>query len=235
MLEQYINKVPKGIRPYLREFILGIYDSYFGISIAIAIVLLIFSDQSLVLDLKGWILEVFIIITTITRCKIFTQEEIINWLPLTIFSYLVANYVLEVDCHFEWDYLYSLREIINFILEISFVPVFCSWYVFDPVLIIHKPKFSERMGYFIDRYPYFTGYGLAMGLIKINYPYRYDILIIIAIIMMIGSDIANSRRKCPDWALRIPYRRYTQDIDPVNIISDNINQISRKSSLIKVK
>lgn len=111
----------------------------------------------------------------------------------------------------------------NFWLILVGSPIFLSWYVFDPYLIRNKRlSFTERIDYFVSRFPFFIGYA-CVPFIPIIIWYITDInyFIYLAVCIMIRYHSTATTPKC---YLSVPYTKVTYKTDPADIAEEYISK-----------
>lgn len=161
------------------------------------------------LRLSWWIIEI----------TIFSHFYLHNHIPnYEDFRRLFLRYVV-FRIFTLYCYTHDVFEF-PFEMEILVLPVGISWYIFEPQFIFNGQKYNERFDYFLQRYPYFTGFGLGVSLCA----YLDQIVLThFFVILMLNSSICSreiSRR--PKYATRIPYSPETFTFDPVEIIESTL-------------
>ena len=128
-------------------------------------------------------------------------------LKVFIFRYLFSRLL---TFYFVFDELFELPYYIGNII----FPLFLSWYFFEPYLICKKMSYSDRIGYCLERYPYFYLLGLIPTLFLLlgwNFCYEISVMWII-----------NSCAPSPD---HIPLSRYKFNTDITDVLEEITSRI----------
>lgn len=217
--------VRRNLAPYGREALRGLRESYTLPAFCFAFLgYFLWSNP-----FPDWLcpLEITIILCTV----FFRYREInwISWISLVLLSYLVTNLFLDIDYSLNLESIDTWNEFAYMLMEISFLPVLSSWYVFEPAMILIEDKFSNRISYFVDRYFYFLGYGCALTLVRICANDRHDLALGVALIMILASYTSNLNKKLPKGFEGVPYRRRTQTIDAMDLAGDTLSSYLKTS------
>jgi hypothetical protein len=209
----------KNLSPYYNETRRGLKESYAAVSIILALLgYFLWNDP-----LPAWIFPLEGIVIVCIVCLRYREIHWLSWICLVLFSYIASNLCLDIDYSLNLQDIDTWSELVYLLIEVSFLPVLSSWYVFEPAMILIQDKFSDRIAYFADRYFYFLGYGAALTLIRICANDRLDLAILTALIMIGAAYRANTERKLPKNFEGVPYRRRAQTIDPMDLAGDNIS------------
>lgn len=127
-------------------------------------------------------------------------------------------YNLLINKLISWWLIYSLySQIIDieyWYFGLLFSPIFLSWYLFNPYI---NASFTERMDYFICRYPFFFGFATIPSIVIIlSYYLNYYYVIFILINVIINHKASNN----PKRYMYIPYTSHTFNTDPICIFEN---------------
>lgn len=186
---RYINSPVKIFTIVLSILLLIIDSSKFGSS------LLVLSE--LIINVRGLLIK--------------NRKSIVPWAFRLLISRLVT-----------WGLILEFFIITENNWMIILLPIVISWYVFEPSFIGRNGKskstsFSERFSYFIERYPFFIGYGIIPSLIFSLY--FFDFIssgwILLSIIQMI---FVSNEIPPPAYLEGVPYFKETWPTDILDYI-----------------
>ena len=209
----------------LAELIIGLKSHQFKPYSLITVLFIIMIISLLPFDICEEVLFVSISeLLILGFCIIISQAKILSTILRVIVSRIITYWLLYtiINQWFEESTVTLLLFVIGF-------PIFVCWFIYEPVLIAHSPhmKMGTRFDYFLSRYPFFIGFGIAPTFAFLLAWFFPGSKLIMAVwyFLLINMLLFRNNRECPYYAMFIPYTKKTFRTDPVDIVEDYINDI----------